>query len=281
MGVSGSTGRTAATTKPRAPFETKSPSETRRPPSSALETSPVGGSKPPSPTMSAAAVELGAPVPLERSSRVEEIEEKEVEDLTEIVDNMKIAETAPDPEKVMKHPLQNAWTLWFFKNDETRSWEENQRPIITVTTVEDFWSLYNHIEVASRLPAGSDYSLFKEGIFPDWEDPRNQPGGRWMINVDKRQRAESLDTYWLEVLFFLIGEHADQHAYQVNGAVVNVRAKGDKLAVWLADAGEQESITRIGRMIKERLGVDSKVNICFNVHSEEKAKPGSSSKQKY
>ena len=155
-------------------------------------------------------------MPLERSSRVEEIEEKEVEDLTEIVDNMKIAETAPDPEKVMKHPLQNAWTLWFFKNDKTRSWEENQRPIITVTTVEDFWSLYNHIEVASRLPPGSDYSLFKEGIFPDWEDKRNAPGGRWMINVDKRQRAECLDTYWLEILFFLIGEHADQHAHQVN-----------------------------------------------------------------
>ena len=67
----------------------------------------------------------------------------------------------------------------------------------------------------------------------------------------------------------------------MNGAVVNVRAKGDKLAVWLADAGEQESVTRIGRMIKEKLGVDPAVNICFNVHSEEKAKPGSSSKQKY
>ena len=63
--------------------------------------------------------------------------------------------------------------------------------------------------------------------------------------------------------------------------MVNVRSKGDKLAVWLADAGEQESITRIGRMIKERLGVDSKVNLCFNVHNEEKVKPGSSSKQKY
>ena len=95
-----------------------------------------------------------------------------------------------DPERLIKHPLQNAWTLWFFKNDKARTWEENQRPIITVTTVEDFWSLYNHIEVASRLPPGSDYSLFKEGIFPDWEDPRNQPGGRWMINVDRRSRTE-------------------------------------------------------------------------------------------
>ena len=83
-------------------------------------------------------------------------------------------EDTAGPELLVKHPLQNAWTLWFFKNDKARTWEENQRPIVTVTSVEDFWCLYNHIEVASKLPLGSDYSLFKEGIFPDWEDPRNQ-----------------------------------------------------------------------------------------------------------
>ena len=75
-------------------------------------------------------------------------------DLVDKMDNVKINETEEDPEKLIKHPLQNAWTLWFFKNDKARTWEENQRPIITVTTVEDFWSLYNHIEVASRLPPG-------------------------------------------------------------------------------------------------------------------------------
>merc|ERR1712202_98303 len=105
--------------------------------------------------------------------------------LVDKMDSVKLSNEVADPEKIIKHPLQNAWTLWFFKNDKARTWEENQRPIITVTTVEDFWSLYNHIEVASRLPPGSDYSMFKEGIFPDWEDPRNQPGGRWMINVDR------------------------------------------------------------------------------------------------
>jgi len=108
---------------------------------------------------------------------VDKIEENvsKLEELTEKMDSVKIdEETSSDPEKIIKHPLQNAWTLWFFKNDKSRSWEENQRPIITVTTVEDFWSLYNHIEVASRLPPGSDYSLFKEGIFPDWEDPSTQ-----------------------------------------------------------------------------------------------------------
>ena len=38
--------------------------------------------------------------------------------------------------------------------------------------VEDFWALYNHIELASRLAAGCDYSLFKEGVKPMWEDER-------------------------------------------------------------------------------------------------------------
>jgi len=232
--------------------------------------------------MCAAVVESAPPNPA--NPVIEEIQENrdKLGDLVEKMDNVKINENGvADPEKIIKHPLQNAWTLWFFKNDKARTWEENQRPIITVTTVEDFWSLYNHIEVASRLPPGSDYSLFKEGIFPDWEDPRNQPGGRWMINVDKRQRAECLDTYWLEILFFLIGEHADQHAHQVNGAVVNVRAKGDKLAVWLADASQPDSILRIGKMIKERLGIDPEQTIGFNIHNEEKARPGSSTKKKF
>ena len=73
---------------------------------------------------------------------------------------------------------QNTWTLWFYKNDKSQSWEANQKPVINFDTVEDFWSLYNHIEVASKLQIGSDYSLFKKGIKPMWEDPHNKDGGR-------------------------------------------------------------------------------------------------------
>jgi len=198
-------------------------------------------------------------------------------------DNVEIEKTVElrDPVKVIKHPLQNSWTLWFFKNDKGRSWEENQKPIITISSVEDFWSLYNHVVVASRLPPGSDYSLFKEGISPDWEDPRNKAGGRWIINMDKRRRAEYLDMSWLEIMFYLIGEQADQHAHQVNGAVVNVRAKGDKFGVWLADASQPDSVVRIGKMIKERLGTDPVQTIGFTAHNDEKVGPGSSSRKFY
>ena len=56
---------------------------------------------------------------------------------------------------------------------------------------------------------------------------------------------------------------------QVNGAVINIRMKADKLAVWLADASQSESVLKIGKMLKERLGISSSIG--FNVHNEEKS----------
>lgn len=70
------------------------------------------------------------------------------------------------PEVSPKHPLQHSWTLWYYKNDRNKTWEENLRNVVTFSTVEDFWAVYNHIESASRLQVGCDYAVFKEGIKP-------------------------------------------------------------------------------------------------------------------
>ena len=100
----------------------------------------------------------------------------------------------------VKHPLNSAWTLWYFKNDRTKDWSENLREVITFDTVEDFWAIYTHVELASRLSAFSDYSLFKRGVKPMWEDPANAKGGKWVINLEKRQRIQLLDEVHTESL---------------------------------------------------------------------------------
>jgi len=182
---------------------------------------------------------------------------------------------------MIKHPLQNSWTLWFFKNDKTKQWEENQREIITFNTVEDFWALYNHIELASRLAAGCDYSLFKEGVKPMWEDERNKKGGRWLINLDKKQRGSCLDNFWLEVMLCLIGESFDGESVLVNGAVVNVRNRGDKISMWLCETKPQEAAIKIGQTLKRRLGIDDKVLLGFEAHNDTINKTGSTAKSKY
>ena len=68
-----------------------------------------------------------------------------------------------------------------------------------------------------------------------------------------------LDNFWLEVMLCLIGETFDDSSKYVNGAVVSVRNKGDKIGMWLGDASQQSSIMTIGKMVKERLGIDARV----------------------
>jgi len=147
--------------------------------------------------------------------------------------------------------------------------------------VEDFWGVYNHILLASKLQSGCDYSFFKEGIEPMWEDEKNRLGGRWLINLSKNARSSDLDKMWLEILLCLIGESFGDDSDTVNGAVVNIRNKGDKIGLWTCKADDQDSIMRIGRQLKERLGFPAKGMIGYQSHVDTAGKTGSTAKNKY
>jgi len=43
-------------------------------------------------------------------------------------------------EHPLKHPLQNCWALWYYKNDKSKDWLENQKVVTTFDTVEGFWA---------------------------------------------------------------------------------------------------------------------------------------------
>lgn len=68
------------------------------------------------------------------------------------------------PDAYIKHPLQNSWMLWFLHPDASRDWSARVLPIISFDTVEDFWSIYNHIKTPAEFSNGHDYYLFKHGI---------------------------------------------------------------------------------------------------------------------
>ena len=57
--------------------------------------------------------------------------------------------------------------------------------------------------------------LLQEGIKPMWEDDNNKNGGRWLINLDKKQRMTCLDNFWLEVMLCLIGESFEEDSQMV------------------------------------------------------------------
>ena len=47
-------------------------------------------------------------------------------------------------------------------------------------------------------------------------------------------------------LLCLIGEMFDEYSDEVCGAVINIRAKGDKIAIWTREAENREGVTHIG-----------------------------------
>ncbi|CAD7686321.1 unnamed protein product [Nyctereutes procyonoides] len=139
----------------------------------------------------------------------------------------------------------------------------NLRLISKFDTVEDFWTLYNHIQLSSNLMPGCEYSLFKDGIEPMWEDKKNKRGGRWLITLNKQQRRKTL--------LCLIGESFDDYSDDVCGAVIDVRAKGDKIAIW----------TTKWRVYKERLGLPPKIVIGYQSHADTATKSGSTTKNRF
>ena len=70
-----------------------------------------------------------------------------------------------------------------------------------------------------------------------WEDDRNRRGGRWVINLNKSQRATMLDNFWLEVMLCLIGEACDEHSKYVSTYIIhkNFLKMQDYLKVVLSD----------------------------------------------
>ena len=62
-----------------------------------------------------------------------------------------------------KHPLEHEWAFWYFFPTPGLCWEENLRLMVTVSTIEDFWSVVNWVECPSSMKNGADFSLFKSG----------------------------------------------------------------------------------------------------------------------
>jgi len=170
----------------------------------------------------------------------------------------------------VKHPLQDAWT-WWFDNPKRKAnqsnWSDNLKKIYTFSTIEDFWSLWNNIKGAHELASGSNYHLFKDGIEPKWEDPLNEHGGKWLVQIKPNQRAASLNQLWLWAVLACVGASFDDDA-QVLGIVVSVRKQMDKIALWTSDAVDEMAVRRIGRQFKEILQLPAAVKVGYQAHAD-------------
>lgn len=170
----------------------------------------------------------------------------------------------------VKHPLHNAWTLWYDnpgKRNNQSTWQANLKELITFDCVEDFWGVYNNVVKASDLPIGATYHFFKAGIKPMWEDSANTAGGKWTIQFPRRV-GEEVNKHWLNALLACIGENYD-HENEVCGIVLAVRKAFFRLSLWTRTAANRTAAESIGRQLKQAL--EATTNLEYLPHDPAKA----------
>ena len=169
--------------------------------------------------------------------------------------------------EIPKYPLESKWSLWYFKMERGIDWKDCQHFVASVGSVEEFWSLYMHTELPSKLNNGCDYSFFKYGVEPAWEDSENRNGGRWIINLDKRMKPSDLDRCWTETLMALVGCQFDDAFDDVCGVVLNIRPRGNKISIWTKNKNDYSTNEDIGVVFKRALNLQN-VAMTYQSHAD-------------
>ena len=160
-------------------------------------------------------------------------------------------------------PLPDTWALWvMFQQGKIgkEHWQACQTKTLEMNTVGDFWRLYNSIHQASDLNC-ADYSLFRRGITPAWEDPACKSGGRLIAKC-----CNPLDESWLNVQLALVGEHFSQIGHYICGAVYSARRGGMRISLWLRTS-EDAIVQQARERFENCLAGDHQSHIVFECFS--------------
>jgi len=154
--------------------------------------------------------------------------------------------------------LEHPWTLYFDTDWRFR------HTISTMKTVFDLWGTINNVPNPSESPSKCNWSLFKNDIQPEWEDPHNKHGGKW--NMDFERQEVDINKLWLYLLLGVVGETID-HTGEINGITLHLRPGGIRCAVWTAGTNiEKQKL--IGKCIRDILDLPESTELVYKLQSE-------------
>ncbi|KAF2021251.1 IF4E-domain-containing protein [Aaosphaeria arxii CBS 175.79] len=160
-------------------------------------------------------------------------------------------------------PLKYTWVIWYRPPTPKNSdYEKSTKPLCRMSTAQQFWKVFVHLNRPSLLPTVSDYHFFKEGIRPVWEDEENRRGGKWIMRLKKGVA----DRYWEELLMALIGDQFAEAAEEVCGFVLSVRSGEDVFSIWTKNDGGRN--IKIRETVKRVLNLPDGTVITWRSHDE-------------
>jgi len=100
--------------------------------------------------------------------------------------------------------------------------------IADVSNITEFWEVFQHLQKPSQCQIGSDYHIFKRGIYPMWEDKSNKDGGKLSVLLTFKYA----NIIWEEVAFNF-SKGLLPYYDNINGIVISMRPKFMVLSFWI------------------------------------------------
>jgi translation initiation factor 4E len=174
---------------------------------------------------------------------------------------------APHPEFTKQ--LDSKWTFWYeFKAKRDKGRTLNKTDYLkevkrgkTFDTIASFWDCWSEVQQVCNSESGDcNYELFKHGVKPVWEDPKNMKGGKCVLTTPRTTNEETMK-HWVSLMItLLIGEFGPD----VNGVVLSTRSWGSMFAVWVRNSKDKETVDATMKHLRDMFGPN--VQIRFQRH---------------
>ena len=116
---------------------------------------------------------------------------------------------------IIKMYINYRWTFWYVytlshnekkkQGKKGRHHDYSLHEVYSFNTIEDFWRMSNNIYSVEEIMPNTDYMLFKKGIRPEWEDPNNKDGGKWVVTMPiEDDMEEECGQAWIKSLATMI-----------------------------------------------------------------------------
>jgi len=135
--------------------------------------------------------------------------------------------------------------------------------------------MYNNTYSTSEILSNTDYLMFKKHIKPEWEDPANKFGGKWVITLPiEDDFEEECDDAWKNLLMNTIGGMFSYEQMELmNGVIYSIRDKHQRMSIWCnttpkANEQSKKILMEIGTLFKQIVQLPPKYKFQYQTHEK-------------
>jgi hypothetical protein len=146
--------------------------------------------------------------------------------------------------------LPREWCLWYHQDKD--NWKIcGFKNIYTISTINDFWQLYNNWDKLGSINQ-KHYFLMQKDISPIWEDEKNKNGGCWSYKVHENQAQE----LWDDLSTYLVTEKLSSKQNDITGLSICLKKNNYSVVkIWNRNS-KDNSLALLNEAILKKWGMD-------------------------